>query len=69
MHLAGLHGQRSSGGGVGEQDGAGAEPQLGFVGADLDEDVPLDAVGAADPADDELHGALLSASYYGYEAA
>ncbi len=56
VDLARLDGQRTRGGRVGEQDGTGPEPELGLVGADLDADVPLDAVGAADLADDELHG-------------
>src|SRR5690606_41711658 len=54
---AGLDGQRPGRGRVGGQDGAGAEAELRLVGADLDGDLALDAVGAADACDYQLHGA------------
>ncbi|GGT01411.1 hypothetical protein GCM10010240_38350 [Streptomyces griseoviridis] len=55
MDAAGGDGERPGGGGVGGQDGAGCEPQLRFVGADLHGDLALDAMGTADASDYQLH--------------
>ncbi|CAM5268304.1 hypothetical protein SALBM311S_05350 [Streptomyces alboniger] len=60
VDAAGLDGERALRGGVRQQNGAGPEPQLRLVGADLDGDLALDAVGTADASDYQLHCAWFS---------
>lgn len=58
VHPAVGHGERAGLRWVRGQDGAGRQPHLRFVGADLDGDLTLDAMGTADARDDELHCAF-----------
>ena len=68
VHPPRLDGQRTGRGGVRGQDGAGPEPQLRLVGAYLDGDLALDAVGAAHPRDYQLHLPDLLSCGYGITA-